>query len=299
MSIDIFHSKDFTCVGYGVDTREKSAWIAERLSATPIPGVRLVVPASATAEQIGQAHDPRYVRAFFNGHPMREADRNGMGPWSTDLRTSVLASIGGVIASARTSYTKKVNSGSLSSGLHHARFSFGAGFCTFNGLVIAATELLKLGARRVLILDLDAHCGGGTASLIEGMNGVEQVDIGVSSFDSYASTHNSVLTRSSGATYLPDVQNVLQLIADPTSIDVVLYNAGMDPHERCSTGGSEGITTRDLETREQLVFAWAASHGIPVSFALAGGYSGRRLSKDELVDLHLMTVTAALAGNYK
>ena len=76
-------------------------------------------------------------------------------------------------------------------------------------------------------------------------------------------------------------------------VDLVIYNAGMDPHERCSTGGAAGITTEVLRKREEMVFTWAREHGYPVSFALAGGYSGGRLSREELVDLHRMTIQAA------
>src|SRR5260370_35742530 len=77
----------------------------------------------------------------------------------------VLSANGGAVAAGLAALEQGV-AGSLSSGLHHARHARGAGFCTFNGLVIAAREALAAGAASVLILDLDAHCGGGTASLI-------------------------------------------------------------------------------------------------------------------------------------
>ena len=75
----------------------------------------------------------------------------------------VLSSNGGAVAAGLAALEHGV-AGSLSSGLHHARREKGAGFCTFNGLVIAAREALTAGARSVLILDFDAHCGGGTRS---------------------------------------------------------------------------------------------------------------------------------------
>ena len=73
----------------------------------------------------------------------------------------VCASNGGAVAAARAARAGGV-AGSLSSGLHHAGRDRGAGFCTFNGLVLAARAALSEGAARVLVLDLDAHCGGGT-----------------------------------------------------------------------------------------------------------------------------------------
>jgi len=47
-------------------------------------------------------------------------------------------------------------------GLHHAKKSFGEGFCVYNDVVICAKRLLNLGLKRILILDTDAHAGNGT-----------------------------------------------------------------------------------------------------------------------------------------
>jgi len=163
-----------------------------------------------------------------------------------------------------------------------------------NGLAIAARDALIQGAARVLIVDLDAHGGGGTASLIEGVKGIEQIDVSVNHFDNYEDSDNARIIRSSGESYLSDIDQMLQSVVDPNSIDLVIYNAGMDPHEDCTTGGAEGITTSVLAQREEMVFGWAKEHEIPVSFVLAGGYSGRKLSRAQLVDLHRLTLQAAL-----
>ena len=72
---------------------------------------------------------------------------------------SVTASTGCVVASGLQAMTDGV-AGSLSGGLHHARCDQGSGFCTFNGLALAAKAALAAGAESVVILDFDAHCGG-------------------------------------------------------------------------------------------------------------------------------------------
>ena len=69
--------------------------------------------------------------------------------------------------------------GALASGLHHARRSHGAGFCTFNGLALATIAAIDAGARRVLVLDLDAHCGGGTDELVGRNPKVRILDVAV------------------------------------------------------------------------------------------------------------------------
>jgi acetoin utilization deacetylase AcuC-like enzyme len=292
-NINIYYSPDYLCEGYGVDTREKAADIVASFFDRPIEGIQVVAPEAATSEEVARVHKARYINALLTGRPDSLADANGIGDWSTDLRRSVFSMVGGCIASARYSYLNKVNSGSLSSGLHHARAGHGSGFCTLNGLAIAARDVLIQGAQRVLIIDLDAHGGGGTASLIDGVEGVEQIDVSVNHFDNYENTESARITRSSGESYLADIEMMLQSVVHPGSIDLVIYNAGMDPHEDCSTGGAAGITTSVLAQREEMVFAWAKEHETPVSFVLAGGYSGRKLTRSQLVDLHRLTIQEA------
>jgi hypothetical protein len=75
--------------------------------------------------------------------------------------------------------------GALSSGLHHARADRGAGFCTFNGLAVTAHAALDFGAERPQVLDLDAHCGGGTRSMTD-PDSVVQIDVSTVGFDRWS-----------------------------------------------------------------------------------------------------------------
>jgi acetoin utilization deacetylase AcuC-like enzyme len=293
MATRIYYSPDYVCEGLGVDTRTKSALIAQSLIDDPIENLEVWEPRPATVEQVARVHDPRYVEAMATGRPEKLAGDNGIGEWSSDLSRSIFSMTGGVIASAVHSFQTKLNSGSLASGLHHAKFDHGMGFCTFNGLVVAAKEAIEAGARRVLIVDFDAHAGGGTAELIRREWCIEQLDVSVAAYDMYEERDDARLTLSNGRSYLKDVRESLALVAQAGEIDLILYNAGMDPHQDCTTGGAQGITTQVLKTRERLVFEWAADLGVPVSFVLAGGYSGRCLSKEKLTALHRLTIEAA------
>ena len=77
------------------------------------------------------------------------------------------------------------------------------------------------------------------------------------------------------------------------SPDLVIYNAGMDPHQDSAVGGLRGITTQRLADRERMVFPWARERGAPVAFVLAGGYVSARLPRERLADLHRLTIGAA------
>jgi acetoin utilization deacetylase AcuC-like enzyme len=212
----------------------------------------------------------------------------------------VLASNGGVVAAALAALEDGM-SGSLSSGLHHARRDSGEGYCTFNGLAIAAHAALSAGAGAVLILDLDAHCGGGTASLIGDEPRIRQVDVSVCSYDSYDSSEQARLRVVSKADeYLDVIGAGLESVAEAEpAFGLCLYNAGMDPFEGCDIGGLTGITRDTLAARERLVFDWCLEQQWPVAFVLAGGYLGHRLDQDDLVALHRLTLSAAVASPWK
>jgi len=292
--VQVYYSSAYTSTGYSFDTTRKARWVAESLSESPIPGIELVAPVPLTAEQVAIAHDPNYVNAVQSGQPRTLAESQGFN-WDEQLWPTVLASNGGVVAAALAALKDGV-SGSLSSGLHHARYGSGSGFCTFNGLVIAAHAALQAGVESVLILDLDAHCGGGTASLIDGHPALWQVDVSVSEYDGYTTTERVSLDLvSDAADYLSTIERRLdELDRRNVHFGLCLHNAGMDPHEDCPTDGLPGITREILAARERLVFEWCRRRRLPVAFALAGGYVGPRLDVARLVDLHRLTLTAAV-----
>ncbi len=88
-------------------------------------------------------------------------------PWSPLLWPSVLLTNGGALAAAARALDDGV-AAALASGFHHSHADHGEGFCTFNGLVVAADALRAAGrVERVAVLDLDLHYGNGTASLCE------------------------------------------------------------------------------------------------------------------------------------
>ncbi len=215
--------------------------------------------------------------------------------WDALLWRSVRASTGGAIAAAEVALREGC-AGSLSSGLHHAWRYQGKGYCTFNGLALAAHHALSSGANSVLILDLDAHCGGGTHSLVAQEPRIHHADIAVDPFDYYTPTaDNSFELVTDAARYLPAVRELLAHLEDSGGYDLCLYNAGMDPHEGSATGSLAGITEETLAERERMVFAWCRARAIPVAFVLAGGYISPRLPQERLVALHRLTVETAVA----
>jgi acetoin utilization deacetylase AcuC-like enzyme len=288
----VWFSPEYVVAGYAFETTRKAAWVAESLAERPIEGVGLAPPAPLTVEELTRLHDPEYVEAVRTGQPRWLAESQGFH-WDPGLFTAVAASSGGAVAAARTALRDGV-SGSLSSGLHHARRLRGNGYCTFNGLALAAAAAVDQGAR-VLILDVDAHCGGGTNELIEGLPGVWHTDISVSDYDHYHPGSSGTLD------VVEDPRQYLNMFKtrldehSGRSFDLCLYNAGMDPYEGSNSGALVGLDFAVMERREQLAFQWCRARRLPIAFVLAGGYLGPRLSRDGLVNLHRLTLAAAAA----
>jgi len=292
----IFYSPSYTVAAHSFETTRKSRWIAESLAREPIAGIELVAPEPTSVAVLTRVHDPAYVAAVRTGKPLELAQSQGF-KWDKKLWEMVCSSNGGVIDAAIKALRTRRASGSLSSGLHHARRARGAGFCTFNGLVLAARAALDAGARAVLILDLDAHCGGGTHELIHGDQRIWQMDVSVDAFDRYEPLGNNQLEMIyDGSRYLPAIKRKLTwLEREAPRFDICLYNAGMDPFWGCPIGGMRGVTQKVLRDREVAVFSWCRMRDVPVAFVLAGGYLGPELNRAALVALHRLTLEAACA----
>jgi acetoin utilization deacetylase AcuC-like enzyme len=289
----VFYGPAYVLSAHEFDTTRKARWVADSLVDDPIPGVRLVEPEPLSFEDLIAVHDSRYVAAVRDGAPRELAESQGF-EWDEGLWRMTLATNGGAVAAARAALAGGV-AGSLSSGLHHARRERGSGFCTFNGLVLAARAALGDGASSVLILDLDAHCGGGTASMIAGVEGIWHCDVAVCALDRHEpSSRSRIAVVRRAEDYLSTVARLLEeIVAVASPFDLCLYNAGMDPFEHCSIGGLSGIDRDLLARREALVFSWCRSRNVPVAFVLAGGYTGAQLDEAGLVALHRLTIAAA------
>jgi acetoin utilization deacetylase AcuC-like enzyme len=270
----IFYDSDYV-LDSGIETRTKAKPIADIIIAEELSGVELCSPRKATRQELEEVHSPEYLDSLWNG--------------DQDLLRSLLASTGGVLEAVDRALIDGF-SGSLSSGLHHAKRTHDEGFCYINGLALAALRALRVhGLTDVAILDLDAHCGGGTWQLLGDDARVRLADVSTNSYDSWKSLesrhHLKVVHDSKN--YLVEVERALKHLS---GAQILLYNAGMDPFEGCSTGGQPGITREVLQRREKLVADWCRENNVPVLFVLAGGYEGPNLDLEGVARLHLLTI---------
>lgn len=277
-----------------VKAKEVHAALTEAMDEGDIAPIDLIPARSATVAELARVHDLAYIVAVRTGEPESLAVSNGIG-WDPHLFDIAAGSAGSIRDAALEALATGGVVGALAAGLHHARRDRGNGYCTFNGIALALRAVADAGARRALVLDVDGHCGGGTASLINTIPGAEQLDISVHHFDSYVSDDRSRLVMTDGDRYLETLGNELERVVDPAGIDLVIHNAGMDIHE--GAGGVSGISSAVVAERERMIFEWARRHQLPVAWTLAGGYTSSGMTLRHVAELHLLTVKAALAAS--
>lgn len=206
----------------------------------------------ATPDDLALAHSPEYVRNVLDCKRL-----NGFGSRDPRVSKSLLYTNGSMLTAARHVLTTGGVAASPTSGFHHAGYDMGGGFCTFNGLMVTAIAMQVAGlARRVAIIDCDAHYGDGTDEIITEL---ELHDI--LHFTAGAHFWNPSDTPS----FFASLQDMCERVND--DCDLVLYQAGADPHVNDPLGGF--LTTQELRERDELVFSTVTQ---PLVWNLAGGY---------------------------
>ncbi len=260
-------------------------------------GIELVEPPAASDADLLRVHATDYVRRMSTGTGI-EADMRRIGfPWSPAMVERSRRSSGGTMMALRSALEGEGIAANLAGGTHHAGYDRGGGYCVFNDAVVAARYVQALGlASRVLLVDLDAHQGNGSAELCAG-------DERLFTFSMHAEKIYPAIKPASGLDVaLPpgcDDAHYLDLLARhlPDAIararaDAVVYLAGADPYLGDRLGGL-ALTKPGLAERDRQVFAACRRQGLPVAVCMAGGYASE---VEDIVDIHLRTVQLAAQG---
>jgi len=214
----------------------------------------IVPPQPLVAEHFGVAHDAAFVADILAGRRT-----NGFGNRSPEVAASLPLTSGAFLAAAREALRNGIGAVAPCSGFHHAGYDFAGGYCTFNGLMVTAAILLAEGkARKVGILDFDQRWGNGTQDIIDRLHFGDAV------------VHYSPREYSRAAkaeAFLTAIPKILERFA---GCDLILYQAGADPHVDDPLGG--WLTTGQIHRRDRAVFDGLRHLAIPVAWNLAGGY---------------------------
>jgi len=167
----------------------------------------------------------------------------------------------------------------LGAGYHHAAAGWGGGFCVYADVPLAAKILHDDGlVGRVLVVDLDAHQGNGTAALFHDWDWASIFDLYERDLfptrkepEDFARPVGPGLT---GIEYLSIVRETLPAALDAVRPDLVVYNAGSDPFVDDPLARFR-LTERDLSYRDLLVVTKVRERGLPLAMVLSGGYSAQ------------------------
>jgi len=232
-------------------------------------------PQRASIAQLSLAHDPSYLREVL----ALKID-NGFGTRTREVADTLPYTTGSMLSAANHVMQHGGIACSLTSGFHHAGYNFGGGFCTFNGLMVTALALKQAGkVQRAGILDCDYHFGDGTVDIIKHLN--------IDWITHYTNTQGYTGNALEFLEILPD------LVKSMVDCDIILYQAGADPHIDDPLGGF--LTSDQMRRRDRIVFQEAKSWNIPLVWNLAGGYQvelfpSGKTSIRKVLDLHDTTM---------
>ncbi|MBI4345754.1 MAG: histone deacetylase [Elusimicrobia bacterium] len=254
-----------------------------------------VEPGDPSRDDLLLVHTPSWVERVLDGKMTLDDELRAELPWSKKLAEAHALAVSGTMLAAREALERGLGI-HVGGGAHHAFPDHGEGFCLLNDLAVAAERLRRGGlAKSVLVVDLDVHQGNGTAAIFR-----DRLDVCTFSMhqeEGYPEKRERGtvdIELPAGATdedYLDVLTKRLPAALDAHRPDLVLYQAGVDVHER-DLLGSLKLTSGGIAARDRFVFEACFRRAIPVGVTLGGGYSP---SLEETVLLHVQTVREALA----
>lgn len=271
--IDVaFTPKQISCPNTESPSPCKPGWVVQDWQAHNLP-IRIVDPLAVTRDQLAIVHDRTYVDGVLDCRIP-----NGFRGREVDVAESLLWTTGSFLTAARCALSNSTVACSPTSGFHHAGFRSGYGYCTFNGLMVAAMILKAEGSvNRVAILDCDQHYGDGTSDIIE-MHSINWIN-------HYSQDYFAEYPRTgAGSKFLAVLP---ELVKSFEGCDLLMYQAGGDQHQDDPLGGF--LTTSEMMQRDQIVFTEARAVNIPVVWNLAGGY---QKPHHRIIEIHRNTMRA-------
>jgi acetoin utilization deacetylase AcuC-like enzyme len=233
------------------------------------------LPERPPSAWLALAHDAAYVTAYLTGALDARAMRRIGFPWSAALAQRTQMALAGTILAAELALQQGLAC-NCAGGTHHAFYDFGSGFCIFNDLAVTARVMQQRGlARRILIVDLDVHQGDGTAAILQGDPLIFTFSMHCeANFPFHKQQSDLDLSLPIGMedqAYLALLAHTLPDLLTEVKPDLVLYDAGVDPHTEDALG-KLALSDWGLAQRDQLVLASCLRAGIPVAGVIGGGY---------------------------
>ena len=245
------------------------------------------IPKECSISTMKTSHSLEYINHIKNKTLDLKLQKKIGFPINDSVARRSFVATGGTVLASKLALDAKLAC-NTAGGSHHATFDYGAGYCVFNDVAVAANYLKNKGyAKRILIVDLDVHQGNGNSEIFKN-------DKNVLTFSMHcASNYPAKKSKSDIDIELQDHmenQEYLNILhknlneLNKNNYDFVFYVAGVDIHFEDRLGKLK-ITDDGINKRDQMVIENFYSKNTPLCGVLGGGYNK---SFDKLIELHSM-----------
>lgn len=243
-----------------------------------------------TKEDFMIAHTKAWVEEVFHFNQPGVKLASSI-PWSQELVTSLGYTTSSLYHAIKHSINNPEDLAfSPTSGFHHAMPNRGTGFCTFAGQVVASVKIYNETGKVGCYLDLDGHFG----------NSIEDCRGYVKDLDNAVPKGFNFNPRGNDGEYVQMLSNFLYNTLMPAmadgDIDYVVWCHGADSHVFDDLGGQ--VDTEHWTLCSKLFWEWVKymdnvlTDGVPVSFALFGGY--RHDDYQSVINLHISDIVTGI-----
>ncbi len=246
---------------------------------------KFYTPKECSIETLRTSHSIKYINDIKNKTLDIKLQKKIGFPINDSVSRRSFVATGGTVLASKLSLDFKLAC-NTAGGSHHATYNFGAGYCVFNDVAVAANYLKKKGyAKKILIIDLDVHQGNGNSEIFKNDKNVLTFSMHCASnypaIKSKGDIDVGLRDNMEDKEYLQILKKNL-IVLNKENFDAIFYIAGVDVHYNDRLG-KLNLTEEGIDIRDKIVIENFFSRKIPLCGVLGGGYN-----KDfkKLIELH-------------
>ena len=248
---------------------------------------KFYIPKECSTETLKTSHSLEYINHIRNKTLDIKLQKKIGFPINDSVVKRSFVATGGTVLASKLALDSKLAC-NTAGGSHHATFDYGAGYCVFNDVAVAANYLKDKGyAKKILILDLDVHQGNGNSEIFQ--NDKDVLTFSMHCASNYPAKKSKSDIDIELKEHMED-KEYLEVLNDnlnklnQNKYDFVFYVAGVDIHYEDRLGKLK-ITDEGINKRDQMVIENFFSKNTPLCGVLGGGYNK---SFEKLIELHSM-----------
>ena len=243
------------------------------------------IPKECSIETMKTSHSIEYINQIKNKTLNIKLQKKIGFPINDSVVRRSFVATGGTVLASKLALDSKLAC-NTAGGSHHATYNFGAGYCVFNDVAVAANYLKNKGyAKKILILDLDVHQGNGNSEIFKNNKDVFTFSMHCASNypakKSKSDMDIELKEHMEDREYL-DILNFNLKRLNKLNFDFVFYIAGVDVHYDDRLGKLK-LSDEGIEKRDMLVIENYFVKKVPLCGVLGGGYNR---NFDKLIELH-------------